>query len=278
MKKVFLGLLLVVVSFSAKAQTTEKTDDMDRIELCKKNYTALFGGEALNGQGTDPEIMDILQKYIFGEVFRTGELDIKTREMITCVCLATMQQLPQLKGHAGAALNVGVTPIELREAVYQCSPIIGFPKVLNAMTAVNEAFTERGIKVPLESQATTTEENRYEKGREIQHPLYGDWMKEVLKDVPGGMGEKVARFLTEVHFGDFQTRSGLDTQTRELLTYCVLTVIGAEPQLHAHLRANLKAGNSKERVTAAVIQCMPYIGFPAALKALNIIKDFKSEN
>ena len=273
-----MGLLLVAGSLPAIAQTTEKTNDMDRIELCKENYTALFGGEALNGGGTDPEIMDILQKYIFGEVFRTGDLDIKTREMITCVCLATMQQLPQLKGHTGAALNVGVTPIELREAVYQCAPIIGFPKVLNAMTAVNEAFTERGIKVPLETQATVTEENRYEKGHEIQHPLYGDRMKEAMKDVPGGMGEKVARFLTEVHFGDFQTRSGLDTQTRELLTYCVLTVIGAEPQLHAHLRANLKAGNSKERVTAAVIQCMPYIGFPAALKALNIIKDFQPED
>lgn len=278
MKKVIFGLLLVVGSLPAFAQTTEKTNDMDRIELCKENYTALFGGEALNGGGTDPEIMDILQKYIFGEVFRTGDLDIKTREMITCVCLATMQQLPQLKGHTGAALNVGVTPIELREAVYQCAPIIGFPKVLNAMTAVNESFTERGIKVPLETQATVTEENRYEKGHEIQYPLYGDRMKETMKEVPGGMGEKVARFLTEVHFGDFQTRSGLDTQTRELLTYCVLTVIGAEPQLHAHLRANLKAGNSKERVTAAVIQCMPYIGFPAALKALNIIKDFQPAN
>lgn len=278
MKKVILGLLLVAGSFTAFAQTTEKTNDMDRIELCKENYTALFGGEALNGGGTDPEIMDILQKYIFGEVFRTGDLDIRTREMITCVCLATMQQLPQLKGHTGAALNVGVTPIELREAVYQCAPIIGFPKVLNAMTAVNEAFAERGIKVPLETQATVTEENRYEKGHEIQYPLYGDRMKEAMKDVPGGMGEKVARFLTEVHFGDFQSRSGLDTQTRELLTYCVLTVIGAEPQLHAHLRANLKAGNSKERVTAAVIQCMPYIGFPAALKALNIIKDFQPED
>lgn len=278
MKKVIFGLLMVAGSLPAIAQTTEKTNDMDRIELCKENYTTLFGGEALNGGGTDPEIMDILQKYIFGEVFRTGDLDIKTREMITCVCLATMQQLPQLKGHTGAALNVGVTPIELREAVYQCAPIIGFPKVLNAMTAVNEAFTERGIKVPLETQATVTEENRYEKGHEIQYPLYGDRMKEAMKDVPGGMGEKVARFLTEVHFGDFQTRSGLDTQTRELLTYCVLTVIGAEPQLHAHLRANLKAGNSKDRVTAAVIQCMPYIGFPAALKALNIIKDFQPED
>lgn len=278
MKKIILGLWLVAGSLPTIAQTTEKTNEMDRIELCKDNFRVLFGGEALNGGGTDPEIMDILQKYIFGEVFRTGDLDIKTREMITCVCLATMQQLPQLKGHAGAALNVGVTPIELREAVYQCAPIIGFPKVLNAMSAVNEAFTERGIKVPLETQATVTEENRYEKGHDIQYPLYGDRMKEALKNVPDGMGEKVARFLTEVHFVDFQTRSGLDTQTRELLTYCVLTVIGAEPQLHTHLRANLKAGNSKERVTAAVIQCMPYIGFPAALKALNIIKDFQPED
>lgn len=273
MKKIIICLSLLLVSVTASAQSTQK--DMDRIDLCKENYTALFGGEALNGQGNDSEIMDILQKYIFGEVFRTGDLDIKTREMITCVCLATMQQLPQLKGHAGAAMNVGVTPIELREAIYQCAPIIGFPKVLNAMTAVNEAFTERGIKLPLESQATTTEENRFEKGAEIQRPLYGDRMKEALKDVPGGMGADVARYLTEVHFGDFQTRNGLDTKTRELLTYCVLTVIGAEPQLHHHLLANIKAGNTKETVTAAVIQCMPYIGFPAALKAINIIKDTK---
>lgn len=245
--------------------------------MCKQNYTRLFGGEALNGEGNDPEIMDILQKYIFGEVFRTGDLDIKTREMITCVSLATMQQLPQLKGHAGAALNVGVTPIELREAIYQCAPVIGFPKVLNALTAINEAFAERGIKLPLEEQGNVTEAERYERGKAIQEPLYGAKMKERLADVPGGMGADVARFLTEVHFGDFYTRSGLNLQTRELLTYCVLTVIGAEPQLHAHLHANLKAGNSRERLTAAVIQCMPYIGFPAALKALTIIKDTPDE-
>lgn len=269
MKQLLFCLPLLLSSVLAMAQNQS---DMNRIDLCKQNYTALFGGEALNGQGNDPEIMDILQKYIFGEVFTTGDLDIKTREMITCVCLATMQQLPQLKGHAGAAMNVGVTPMELREAIYQCAPIIGFPKVLNALTAVNEAFTERGIKLPLESQATTDESNRFAKGLEIQQPLYGDRMKEALKEVPGDMGADVARYLTEVHFGDFQTRTGLDTKTRELLTYCVLTVIGAEPQLHSHLRANLKAGNSKETMTAAVIQCMPYIGFPAALKAINIIK------
>ncbi len=193
----------------------------DRIEICKENYTALFGGEALTGQGTDPEMMDILQKFIFGEVFRTGDMDKRTREMITCVTLTTMQTLPQLRSHAGAALNVGVTPVELRELVYLCAPFIGFPRTLNALATINEVFNERNISLPLEKQGTVTENDRYVKGASIQNPLYGDEIKEVLKDVPGGLGSETARFLTEFCFGDIYTRNGLDVQTRELLIYCV---------------------------------------------------------
>ena len=71
--------------------------------------------------------------------------------MITCVTLATMQTLPQLKAHAGAALNVGVSPVELREAMYLTAPFIGFPRMLNAVGTVNEVFRERGISLPLEN-------------------------------------------------------------------------------------------------------------------------------
>ena len=53
--------LVLAGSLSATAQTTST---MDRIEACKQNYHTLFGGEALTGQGTDPEMMDILQKFI----------------------------------------------------------------------------------------------------------------------------------------------------------------------------------------------------------------------
>lgn len=118
---------------AVKDRNSKNGKDENRIELCKENYTQLFGGEALTGGGTDPEMMDILQKYIFGEVFRTGDLDIKTREMITCVSLAAMQQLPQLKSHAGAALNTGVTPIELREAIYQCCPHYRLPQSIECI-------------------------------------------------------------------------------------------------------------------------------------------------
>lgn len=277
MKRKLLTLAFVVsglIPATAQNAPSLKTEkDMDRIELCKKNYTTLFGGEALTGQGTDPEMMDILQKFIFGEVFRTGELDIKTREMITCVTLATMQTLPQLKAHAGAALNVGVTPVELREAIYSCAPFIGFPKTLNALTVINEIFKERGISLPLEKQGTVTEESRHEKGAAIQDRLYPGGISQVMEDIPGEMGDDVERFLTEYCFGDIYTRDGLDLKTRELLGYCVLTTLEADSQLRSHFQGNLNAGNSKETVVAAVIQCLPYIGFPPAIKALKIIKE-----
>ncbi len=61
----------------------------------------------------DPELMTILQRFIFGEVFYIGDLSDTTRELLTITALATNQTLPQLKAHTNAALNIGVKPIEI---------------------------------------------------------------------------------------------------------------------------------------------------------------------
>lgn len=270
MKKI-TGIIALVLagSLSTMAQTTES---MNRIETCKDNYRTLFGSEALTGQGTDPEMMDILQKFIFGEVFQTGKLTMKQREMITCITLATMQTLPQLKAHAGAALNVGVTPEELREVMYLTAPFIGFPKMLNAVATVNDVLKERGIPLPLEKQGTVTEETRHVTGKAIQDKLYPGGIASVMEGLPDGMGKDVERFLTDYFFGEIYSRGAIDLQTRELLGYCVLTTLEAESQLQSHYHGNINVGNAPETLTAAVIQCLPYIGFPAAIKALRIIK------
>lgn len=252
------------------AQTVDNR--MNRIEICKQNYRTLFGGEALTGQGTDPEMMDILQKFIFGEVFQTGDLTLKQREMITCITLATMQTLPQLKAHAGAALNVGVTPEELREVMYLTAPFIGFPKMLNAVGVVNEVFQERGISLPLKKQGAVTESNRHETGKKIQDKLYPGGIASAMEGLPGDMGKDVEQFLTDYFFGEIYSRGALDLQMRELLGYCVLATLEADSQLHSHYHGNINVGNTPEMLTAAIIQCLPYIGFPAAIKALGIIR------
>ena len=225
MTKLILTFILMagcIVTATAQGDKTKDAIGMDRTTVCRDNYRTLFGGEALTGQGTDPEMMDILQKFIFGEVFRCGDLDIKTRELITCVTLASIQALPQLKAHAGAALNV--------------------------------------------------ESDRHERGSAIQDMLYPGGISGVMAGVPGGLGEDVEQFLTDYFFGEIYTRGAIDLQTRELLGYCILTAIGAESQLRSHYHGCINAGNAPETVAAAVVQCLPYVGFPAGIKALGIIK------
>lgn len=240
----------------------------DREAASEQVYARLFGPRDASAPDPHPEFGWILRKVIFGDVFATGELDDRTRELITCTCLGALQTLPQLKAHAKAALNVGATPVELREAMYQLAAFIGFPRTLNAIGAVSEVLTDAGETMPLPDQGTITDATRYERGKEIQQRLYGSEIADALTELPGEFAERVPAFLTEFMFGDFYTRDGLDLATRELLGLVTLTAVGLAPQLPPHVRGCLKAGNSIETVLAALVQAFPYIGYPAALNAI----------
>lgn len=281
MIKILLTLTMIFLctpGSSAFASTAEKGDlKMTKEEICNQNLSELFNGLQLSDEGTDYEIMQILQKYIFGEVFTVGDLDMKTREMITITTLTAIQTLPQLKGHIEAALNIGITPVEIREIIYQCGAMVGFPRALNAISVMNEVFKARNISLPLEKAAAVNEKERFEKGLEIQQKHYGTGMKEMLKDLPDNMGNEAYRFMIEVYFGDFYTRKGLDVKTRELLSLSTLTAAGNYQTLKAHIKGNLKAGNSIETITAAIIQTMPYVGFANGLSALRTVKEVISE-
>jgi 4-carboxymuconolactone decarboxylase len=267
--------LLVVCTTQALAQATPQEGqpvDGNRIERSQAKQRALFGDVPST---THPELMQILRNLTYGDIYAIGNLDDKTRELVTLVVLTTNQTLPQIKPHTYAALNVGVSPIEMREALYQAAPFIGFPKVINALEVVGEVLASQGIALPLEPKATVADRERLEKGRAIQHPIYGDRMRENLKDLPGSFAEDVSRLVTE-SFGDFYTREGLDIKTRELMIFSALATLGGtERQMASHAVGNLKVGNSKETLASAMVQALPYIGFPRVLNALYAIKEAK---
>lgn len=250
---------------------------MTREQRTNKVYEELFAAKR-SGSPTDPEFMEILQRFIFGEVFDIGELSHQDRELITVISLTTMQTLPQLKAHINAALNVGNTPLQVRESIYLAAPFIGFPRTLNAIGIFNEVMKERGISLPLENSATINEENRFEKGLELQQKLYGDEVKQALKVLPEPYQTEVPGVLTKFCFSDFYTREGLTLQQKELLSLVILTTIGAEKQIPVHIVGNLKVGNDKNKLLAAMVQAIPYIGLPNALTTINLIKDAQIEN
>ncbi|WP_312182081.1 carboxymuconolactone decarboxylase family protein [Arthrobacter sp.] len=245
-----------------------------RREQAEATYARLFGHRDRDAHQDDPELMEILRGFIFGDVFGSGVLDDQTRELITVTVLACLQTLPQLSAHTAAALRVGVPPVQLREAVYQLAPFIGFPRTLNAVATVNAVFRDHGIELPLPAQGTVDDAGRYQRGLAEQEPLYGTEIKDNLAGLPQPFDEALPRFLTEFCFGDFYTRGSLTLAQRELLVLCALAAIGdTSAQLGPHGRACLQVGNSKTEITAALVHCFPYVGFPRAVAAIRAVKD-----
>jgi 4-carboxymuconolactone decarboxylase len=171
-----------------------------------------------------------------------------------------------------------VTPVEIKEAVYQCAPYIGIPKTLNALNEVNEVFKARNIALPIESQKTTDEENRLEKGLDVQVKIFGDVISKMRENAPANL-KNIQDYLSAFCFGDFYTRNGLDLKTREILTLCIVSALGgAEGQVKAHVQGNKNVGSDKETLIAAITHCLPYMGFPRTLNALACVNEIIPEN
>jgi 4-carboxymuconolactone decarboxylase len=96
-----------------------------------------------------PQLGDAILKYALGDVFGSGVLDIRTRQIAAVAAFAAQGQLAYLKVHAGYALNHGVTPQELFDVALMTTVTAGFPRAIDAAQALRELFAERGIALPV---------------------------------------------------------------------------------------------------------------------------------
>lgn len=271
--KIILPLSLIL--FSCIANSQNKGESLTMTEKAKTKYNELLKRDASITKTNDADLESIFNNFVYGEVYNHGTLEPKLRELVTLVSLTASQGTDMIKPHVETALNIGVSPIEIKEALYQCSPYVGYPRVFAALEKANEVFKEKNISLPIESQSTVTESTRFDKGLETQVSIFGDAILAAHSNAAPNQ-KHIQNFLSANCFGDFYTRKGLDLKTRELLTFImIISLGGAEPQAIAHANANIKMGNSKDMMLEAVTQCLPYIGYPRTLNAITIINNIK---
>lgn len=222
---------------------------------------------------TDPEFVELFSNFAFDEVVNNDDLDGKTRLMAILSTLIGCQGIDEYKVMINAAEEFGVTPVEIKEIVYQATAYLGIGRVSPFLKATNELLKLKGIKLPLEGQATTTIENRREAGTQAQVDIFGENMKDFWKSGPEE-SRHINYWLASNCFGDYYTRKGLDYKQREMITFCFLSAQGGcEKQLTSHAAANMKIGNNKEFLIKIISQCLPYIGYPRSLNALRCVND-----
>ncbi len=223
---------------------------------------------------TDPEFAERFYHFAFDEVVNEEgqQLDSATRYLAVMAALigcggkdAYCEMLP-------LAIEGGVSPIMLRECVYQAADYLGYGRMLPFLKETDSAFEQMGLELPLPRQADTTMENRLEKGIAAQVAIFGEGMNEAYKK------GHINRWLASNCFGDYYTRKGLDLKQREMITFCfIMAQGGCEPQLIAHAKGNMNIGNDKDFLIRVVSQCLPYIGYPRSLNAVSCIEKAANE-
>jgi 4-carboxymuconolactone decarboxylase len=128
-------------------------------EFSKRYHEKMFPGYESKLLETDPEFIERFDNFAFDEVVNCDDLDDHTRMIAILATLIGAQCVNEYKAMMKAALNFGVTPVEIKEIVYQAVAYLGIGRLIDFLHATNEVLTEGGIPLPLRGQATTTTEN-----------------------------------------------------------------------------------------------------------------------
>lgn len=93
-----------------------------------------------------PELAHQVVAWGFGDVYSRPELAPRDRQLVTLGMLTALGGCePQLEVHINASLNVGLSPVEITEALLHSAVYCGFPKALNATFVAKKVFGERGL-------------------------------------------------------------------------------------------------------------------------------------
>lgn len=83
----------------------------------RRNHDELFPGHVSTLAVTDPELIEAFDNFAFDEVLQHGGLDTRRRLMVQLASMVAGQALAEYRVMLGAALTVGVTPVEVKEIV-----------------------------------------------------------------------------------------------------------------------------------------------------------------
>ena len=122
----------------------------DIVEKTKKTAGLYF--KDVNGErpfdlwrSFDPELAKDLSLFITGQMYAREKIPHTTRQLITVAALTVLSRIDELRLHIQAALNVGCTPQEIAEVIFQTAIYGGMPATNAALKTLKSVLEEKGL-------------------------------------------------------------------------------------------------------------------------------------
>jgi 4-carboxymuconolactone decarboxylase len=129
------------------AETTERQQRFEHGKAVLDAIDGQAGVDVIDALGDiSPELGHQVVAWAFGEIYSRPGLEPRDRQLVTLGMLTALGGCePQLDVHINAALNVGLTPQQIVEALLHSAVYCGFPRALNATFTAKKVFAERGL-------------------------------------------------------------------------------------------------------------------------------------
>ena len=123
----------------------DDVDDVDdeRYERGRTRFLEVHDEKALAAVEGLGDVGRAILGFIYGDIYTRPGLSVRDREFAAVVSLVSLGRSSQLPQHLRAALDAGVTPDELREAILETATIAGFPPAMNAFSTLKNILAER---------------------------------------------------------------------------------------------------------------------------------------
>ncbi|AFM25593.1 carboxymuconolactone decarboxylase family protein [Desulfomonile tiedjei] len=92
----------------------------------------------------DKKLAKDLSLFVTGTVYAREKIPHQTRQLITIAALTVLSREEELKLHIYAALNVGCSPHDIAEVIFQCGIYGGMPVVNQALRVLRQVLQDRG--------------------------------------------------------------------------------------------------------------------------------------
>jgi len=127
--------------------------DKEIVEKTKRTAALYFSGVKDEKpfelwRAFDKDLARDLSLFITGQMYAREKIPHKTRQLVTIASLTVLSRLEELKLHIQAALNVGCTPAEIAEVIFQTFTYGGMPATNSALKTLKAVMEEKGLWPP----------------------------------------------------------------------------------------------------------------------------------
>ena len=249
----------------------------ERFQVGQEVRALLGGGEEFVGSvpvayELAPDMFRISTECLYGSIWSRPGLDMRYRALATLTALAVQGRDRQLRAFHHNALNLGLTPEEIVEALIQVGFYGGISASYNSLALTRGVFEERGIQFspPGVFDTSVEPEARQSMGvavhKELTPDIFGYYSVEPTQEE-----HDLDLLMNEYLWGAIWTRPGLDMKARIVCALAALVTQGRYDQyIRRMIEGGLRNGISREETMELFMHLAFYIGMLPARAAMNV--------